>query len=130
MSAEENLSGESRVSSDVEEEIIKFNYEFVVGTKKNSKFLYLIDEKQLFRKNEVYKGTVTYKCIENTCKSRMCVKENGDCVKPKKVQQHNHGSNEKKRQELQVLNDIKDEFMKPSSVCFKPKKIFDMNVVS
>lgn len=60
-----------------------FDYEIISGKQKNSKLLYVTEQKQIHKKKCVYKKDVLYICYINNCGAKMKVKSDGLCVKAK-----------------------------------------------
>lgn len=85
-------------------------FEFVAGKRHDSKLLYLIDEKQLYKKKSLYKQKTFYTCYKNSCKARVEMLENKICVRSGKNSEHcEHPSQEDTYQELKSLENIKAE---------------------
>lgn len=77
-------------------------YEFVVGSRINSKLLYTIDENQFYRFNKNNKNGAAYLCAEDSCKSRVHIRKENLCIQQEKYYEHKHETKEKKYKELCV----------------------------
>lgn len=104
-----------------------FVYEFTAGKHLNKKLLHLPEHQYFYKKNRLYKGKQSYRCREEKCLARVEILENGDCVATARSQPHNHAPTLTK-EELDSLNKLKEEFLKPKSLCVKNKIVFDNHV--
>lgn len=82
-------------------------YEIITGHREDTKLLYLLNEKQLYKKNSITKLGTHYLCIVNNCSARVYVKD-GVCFKSIFSKSgHNHGLNDVFYKKLSALNDMK-----------------------
>lgn len=68
-------------------------FKFVMGDRKNTQYLYIVEEKQLYTKNVPGKSGIIYRCANRQCKSRVIVKNDLNCIKLPTAQPHNHDNN-------------------------------------
>lgn len=83
------------------------NFEIITGKRTNSQLLYLIDQKMLFQRKSVYKNVIKYECRNKTCKARINILPDGNCVLAKNYVEHNHNDEEVAYKEMTALNQIK-----------------------
>lgn len=80
---------------------------FVMGERVNTKFLYVVPEKQLYTKNGVGKNGDIFRCADRKCKARRYLKEN-KCVKFSSSFEHNHSDDcESRFTKLRALERMK-----------------------
>lgn len=106
----DDRSSISSASSDIEDTgYIFLTYIIMQGYRWNASFLlYTTEEKQFYRFNRRTKDSDAYICAEENCNCRVYVRADKNCVQNgKKYNKHNHGTREKKYNELFVLNLIK-----------------------
>lgn len=90
-------------------------FEYVGGKKSGSQLIYLISEKQLYKKKSSYKDKLYYTCYNVNCNARVAIFANGDCMKCKKNSEHpNHSNQEDLYMELISLNNIKKRWRSPT----------------
>lgn len=89
-------------------------FEIMSGKRRNSKVLYIIDEKQFYLQKSEAKGRQYYTCYERNCKSRVIL-EKGQCRKATDFIEHNHRDQQQLYDELKALNEIKDKCLDVSS---------------
>lgn len=82
---------------------------FFAGKKKDSKLLFVPEQKMIYRKKSVYKEVVKYECWHENCKARVNLMPNGFCDLAKNYVNHNHEEEENIYKELCALNEIKAE---------------------
>lgn len=99
------------------------DYEIISGKRINSKLLYVISEKQLYKFKTLIRNKKYYVCLNEKCKAKVEL-VNDVCQKPKKIIEHNHGESENLANELKCVNKIKSECLNSSSV------LSDMNALS
>lgn len=75
----------------------KFKCRLVMGEKKNWQFLYLFDDKMLYKKNAPSKNGYIYRCVHEKCPARIRQKSDVDCVKLATAKPHNHSENDEQR---------------------------------
>lgn len=85
------------------------NFEIISGFRKNSKLLYLVDQKMIFVKKSVYNNVGKYVCRQSECKARITVDAEGKCELAKHYVEHNHDNEEEVYKELKAINEIKSD---------------------
>lgn len=104
----DSLSATSNISDFSDSCTYRFlSYEFVPGYQINSNLLFTVDEKQFYYFNKANKNADAYLCIEKKCNNRVHLRRDKMCIQQEKYAVHNHGTQEKKFDELRVLNIIK-----------------------
>lgn len=99
------------------------NYCIVPGHRMNSKLLYTTTENYFYALNSSTKNGDNYLCIENKCSCRVFLRKDKLCVqKEKYINAHTHASQEKKFEELRVLNIIKAKCADLSSLINERKQ--------
>lgn len=83
-------------------------FEVMSGKRRNSKVLYVKDEKQFYIRKSEAKGRIYYTCYVKTCKSRVTL-ENGLCRKAPDFVEHDHSDQCELHAELKALNQIKEQ---------------------
>lgn len=103
-----------------------YRYEYIANSRIKTvhKFLHVIDQKQVYKYCDSYGPKKNYVCIEPNCNARVCI-VNGMCVNTKRSSPHTHPPVENKRDELEVNQNMKEDFMQPASYAQKGKVIFD-----
>lgn len=82
----------------------EFTYEFVPGYRKNSKLLYVKEEKQLYYFNVKVKDSYSYTCYLKNCNRRVHIRD-GKCFAVSKL--HNHSNQAGLYTDLRALNEMK-----------------------
>lgn len=104
----------NNISNDGENNIINNNnitYKFVPGARRGSELLYLISEKQLYKKKSAYKGTIRYCCYQSAanCKASVIMNtETNEIVKPNDAL-HIHPFQDVLMRKFELQNAIKVE---------------------
>ena len=92
-------------------------YQIVNGKKFNSKLLYTLQEKQLYKIKTKSVKKNYYVCFNKNCKARIELFADGLCVKPKgNKSEHNHADQEEKFKEINSLNGIRQDCLTAARV--------------
>lgn len=92
-------------------------YEFITGSRSNSELLFTTDENQIYSKRVQHKNVYTYECREPNCGAKVYLNTGtGKCQNKISSNTHNHGTQEKVRQKLELENKIKSECGKLSTL--------------
>lgn len=110
----ENRGAEILIQTDppfhglAQSQYVILTFSFVHGYVKNSRFIYISSEKQLYSKNSDCKFGIKYRCYNRNCKSRIIFNEQHNmCIKLVSAFNHNHDDNEKQYKEFVALNNMK-----------------------
>lgn len=87
--------------------MVQLNYTFTTGRRFNSKLIYTLEEKQLYRFNKNINIGSVYLC--SSCKCRVKLYENGNLFQEKRYSKHSHGTKENEYTELVIVNKIKEK---------------------
>lgn len=88
---------------------MELEHTFVMGERKNTQFLYIFLEKQLYTFNANGVAGKIYRCANRKCKSRRIYKESEKkCIKSSSAHEHNHADDcESRYKNLLALQDMK-----------------------
>lgn len=104
-----SISSISSVASDIAQNYRFLEYKIVQGERITAKLLYTLEEKQFYRFNRETANFSAYLCPEYGCNCRVHIRKDGKCLQFDKYKGHNHGTKERKYEELHVLNLIKEK---------------------
>lgn len=113
----------------------KLNSKFVMADRKNTKIICIVEEKQFYTKNMVGKSGIIYRCANRKCKSRVTLKNNGECIKLLSAQAHNPEENcEQRCIDLVALEKMKRDAMNlhniaSGSTITKSREIFKQAII-
>lgn len=113
------------------------NFSFVMSERKNGKFLYIHEQKQLYSFAAPNKNGKTFRCIQHIkgCKSRVIMKEiheKKECkLADKWVPHSQHDNCEERFNRLKALEKMKTELqdIKSGSRLKRPREVYESVVV-
>lgn len=86
---------------------LKMDHEFFCGNRSDSKLLYVLSEKQIYKKNTKTLKHMVYRCYIEGCKSRVLVNGN-ECQQVSDFKEHSHSENQEKTyKQMKVKSEIK-----------------------
>lgn len=91
-------------------------YEFTLGKRIDSKLLYVLTEKQLYKKAREAKEHIVYRCYESTCKARVKIMRSGVCTKVDSFKEHDHDIQESRYKQFKIEGEIKQQCAVSSSL--------------
>lgn len=116
---------------------IGIEYEIIPGKKINSKYVYLINEKLIFKPiNADTKNGRRYVCITASCPAKIVIRPNGICAISKRSKPDNiHPNHTQKRDEFIATDKIKEKCSNVDELCggsgsnVSVKSIFDNEII-
>lgn len=92
------------------------DYTIVPGERKGSLFIYLTDEKFLFRQKSKRGGTTYFECFEDCCSARIKIDINSSCSYIAN-REHIHEIHESSFLKWRVTNEIKEKVRMSTEGC-------------
>ena len=109
-------------------------YEFVMGEKKNWRFLYVLSEKQFYTLNATGAKGKIYRCHDRKCKCRVLLKDNNEVIRWNDATHSHENDCEDRYKTLKAMQAIKDQCASLSTVAsgkrmMKTRDIFKQAII-
>ncbi|XP_036332044.1 uncharacterized protein LOC118743463 isoform X2 [Rhagoletis pomonella] len=102
-----------------------FNFEYINGFRSNSMLVYTKDEKQIYRKTNIYNKGTRYVCYIKSCRASVFIDEYEICKKLNDSQSHNHPTQEVLKDKMIISQNIKEACKSASLKRGSTREIFD-----
>ncbi|XP_017475566.1 PREDICTED: uncharacterized protein LOC108365875 isoform X2 [Rhagoletis zephyria] len=102
-----------------------FNFEYINGFRSNSMLVYTKDEKQIYRKTNIYNKGRRYVCYIKSCRASVFIDEYEICKKLNDSQSHNHPTQEVLKDKMIISQNIKEACKSASLKRGSTREIFD-----